>query len=240
MAIFQFITPLWNASQRWLSRTFRRSGIALALIAGLAQPAMRLAPVTALEFPPTRKGAPVRTSGGGSREGSKVLTAILPTDDVHTFTGNEAKLLINLPESLNKSAVLLIMDGDDELFYSEFELPEINGLVGIQLPESVTSQMELGKYYDWEFAVLPDGEIQKEEQVVSGVIQKVEPPELSAQSNPINEAESYAQAGIWQHTVFAIAPKQVEFEAPWMSLLESIKLEDIKTRPWLGVLEVDS
>ena len=154
--------------------------------------------------------------------------------------GTNAKLLINLPETLNKSAILLIMDGDEELFYSEFDLPQINGLVGIQLPASVTSSMELDKYYDWEFAVLPDGDIQKEEQVVRGQIQKVTAPDIQAQSNPINEAESYAQAGVWQHTVFAIAPNQDEFEAPWLSLLESIKLEDIKTRPWLGVLEVDS
>lgn len=230
------------ATLKHLRQFFSRKGvILLPLVTSLIGITPGLSPAQALEFPPTKKGAPARTSGGGVRDPKDVLSVLLPDSGIHSFGSDRVTIFVNVPQGVSQEGFLLVFNDDETLFEQEFQLPKSAGLVGVTLPRSVVESMTLNQIYNWELAVLPDGVIQQEEQVAIGQVQRVDMnTDAGGKSDdPLVSAEYYAQLSIWQETLEAIAPLRQEYLEEWQDLLLSVELKSLIEVPWVGFISLE-
>lgn len=134
-----------------------------------------------------------------------------------------------------------------ELYRSAIVPPTAAGIISIQLPASVPP-LEVGKLYQWFFKVrLQCGsdlaaakpQIQKED--LNGWVQRVSPSlaftNQLKQATPQQQAALYAQNGIWFDALTTLAeqrlthPQAARLLADWQTLLRSIGLESLTTKP---------
>lgn len=230
------------AKMKQILRSAGQKGwILLPVITSLISFAPGMVPGIALEFPPTKKGAPARTSGGGVRDPKDILTVLLPDSGIHSFVGDRVTLFVNVPNGVSQSGFLVIFNDDETLFEQTLELPNSSGLMGITLPKSVADSLALNQVYDWEFAILPDGVIQQEEQVAIGQVQRLEigMGDCPNVEDTLAVAEHFSELSLWQETLMAIAPLNQTYASEWQSLLTSVKLDSLAEIPWVGFVALE-
>ena len=209
-------------------------------------------------FPPTEpRGAPPTTVGGGQRRGGRTgcfnnnppLMALTPTNNIVTTVSANPALFWYVPKTEAKSAEFVLFDSElNELYETTVAVKGTPGIVKLSLPESVA--LETGKEYKWKFSLICDKENSVYTQFVTGLIERTElnleeQTKLAAATEPLKQAEVYAEAAIWQETLSLLA--QLRYERPndlkvnnaWKELLTSVKLDAIATQPLVECCRVD-
>lgn len=214
-----------------------------------------------LTFPPTQpRGAPPRTRAGGQRGGENKpeeptvcltsnlpLTAVTPNNNVVTTVSGNPTLFWYVPKTQAKSAEFVLFDkvfdkeGEkfNEIYRTTMAVKGTPGIVKLSIPASVS--LERGKQYLWTFAVMCNSDFE-EDPLVAGAIERtelnwMEERKLAAAKEPLQKAEVYAEAEVWQETLSLVA--QLRYERPydfrvnnaWRELLSSVQLGAIASEP---------
>jgi hypothetical protein len=206
--------------------------------------------IVAVEFPagPSRD-ATGRTSGGGTRGNSCVqektigLTALMPGNNIGTTVATEPTLFVYVPKNTAQSAELVVIDDAGNPVYSKtFEISTINGIVKVNLPKNAA--LTPGKEYIWQFALVCDGNDRAADKYVQGTLK---PVELSADlqqqlklASPLQQAQLYAEAGIWNETLITLADLRGSNPTEWEELLDSVGLKEISSEPFSSCCNLEN
>ncbi|HEY9851552.1 MAG TPA: DUF928 domain-containing protein [Leptolyngbyaceae cyanobacterium] len=196
-----------------------------------------------LEFPPAEdRGAPSRTTGGGTRgpvcmeDGVLPLTALMPTpNNVGTTATTKPTFFMYVPKTIAKSAEFVVVDETGkEVYLSNFPLPTTNGIVKVDIPAA--SPLEVGKEYTWQFALVCDARERDKDRFVRGTIRPVElssdlKQKLNGAASPLEKAKLLAGAKIWNDTLNILAQLRSTYPAEWQEFLKSVNLEALASQP---------
>lgn len=209
-------------------------------------------PGQAIEFPEMGdRGAPERTSGGGTRgdrcaaDIDDSIQALVPRNNVSTFAGPQAKLWLHMPAELTlHTAEVFVKHPDTHKVVYEYQtaLPKLerDGLIELILPAEKADGSPLiddNQNYFWEFAIICDANDRARDRFIQGFLYKIASDEaLDTQLDAAHRTveplpsdfgeftlEMLASAGLWQDTLsLAIySPKD------WNELLLSVGLEEL-------------
>lgn len=142
-----------------------------------------------------------------------------------------------------------------ELYRSAIVPPDAPGIVSIQLPATVPP-LAAGKLYQWFFKVhlqcasSEAAKPQTQKETLYGWVQRVSPNAAIAsqlkQATPQQQADLYAQNGIWFDALTTLgnlrltSPQDPRLIADWNSLLQSVGLEKLTTKPLIHCCEPSS
>lgn len=227
-----------------------QKSLVLGMIASLIFPSIGMAALpqreglVSIKFPPASgRGAPARTAGGGTRngevkctEGKIPLTALMPTrQNVGITVSPNPTFFVYVPQTTAKKAEFVVVDEEgSDIYVGEFNIPSQAGIVQINLPDTVS--LETASYNTWMFSLICNPENRYEDEFVQGLIQRTE---LSAKdqqnianaNTPLEKAQIYAEAKIWNETLVNLAPVRNSFPESWKQLLESVGLETLVSEP---------
>lgn len=220
----------------------------MALVMGTA---IAILPLVALaqQYVPPRRGIPGRREGAGTRSPNdcilsrKPLTALSPTDSFSTTTSLTLTLFWYIPKTNAATGELRITDDSDKDVYSA--LIPMKGGAGVfsyPLPKSVVADMEPGKEYRWQFALVCNPNQPSQNPFVEGIVQRVKSTDelasaLQKAGNVRDRASIYASSGIWQDAIATLAqerctsPKDPALLTSWNTLLKSVRLEAFAQEP---------
>lgn len=206
--------------------------------------------LVAIEFPagPPRDATGI-TSGGGTRGDSCVvektigLTALMPGNNVGTTVATDPTLFVYVPKNTAKSAELVVIDEDGNQVYSNtFDISNANGIVKVNLPKN--ANLSAGKEYIWQFALVCDSNDRAADRYVQGTLKLVElSSDLQRQlseADPLEQAKLYAEAGIWNETLIAVADMRNSNPTEWEELLDSVGLREISSEPFTSCCSVEN
>lgn len=201
-----------------------------------------------LTFPPTQsRGAPARTIGGGVRgpkpcfTGNHPLTAITPRNNVVTTVAANPTLFWYVPQTDAKLAYFVLFDQDfNEIYRTKMAVQGTPGIMKLSLPASVS--LKTGEAYTWRLAPICDPGNLGGEKFLEGVIERTqlnaqENNQLASVTEPLQKAEIYAKAQIWQETLSIITqlrserPNDSKVNQAWQELLKSVELDQFATEP---------
>ena len=203
-----------------------------------------------IEFPsgPQRESSG-RTEGGGTRApesyctpGQIELTALTPGDNVATTVANNPKFFVYVPEHEAKSAEFEITDKSGNSIYStKLDISETSGIVQLALPKKVS--LTTNKEYIWTFLMICDESDYSANEFVEGIIKKVEISSDLENSlknaSPLEQAEIYAKAKIWNETIATVAELRNSYPTEWEELLKSVGLDKIASEPFAPCCQVE-
>lgn len=254
-----FSRPVFGI-KRWIAGT----SPLVMLLANVVAPL----PSYALEFPDTGdRGAPERTAGGGTRGGlceggdwmQQSINALVPNNNVHTFAGEQASLLVHLADGFEeKSAEIYVQDiRTQTAIYQEQmsldALAEVGGeeygygsIIQVNIP-AISADGELllaiNQDYFWEFAIICNPNDRTQDYIVQGLMTRqqlsAEFSELLAEQPAEHQAELYAEAGLWQETLAIAQSLRPTNTQLWTVLLDSVGLADFSTIPVKECCSVD-
>ncbi|NER04373.1 MAG: DUF928 domain-containing protein [Okeania sp. SIO3C4] len=196
-----------------------------------------------VEFPSGPKRASSgRTSGAGTRApesycapGKTKLTALMPGDNVGTTVADRPKFFVYVPEHEAKSAEFEIVDKSGKSIYlTELDISETSGIIKLALPKNVS--LTTNKEYTWRFAMICDAWDRSADESVEGIVKKVEISSDLENSlknaSPLEQAEIYAKAKIWNETIATVAELRNSYPTEWEELLTSVGLQEIASEPF--------
>jgi hypothetical protein len=172
------------------------------------------------------------------------LTALTPNNNVVTTVSGNPTLFWYVPKTQAKSAEFVLFDKDreklNEIYRTTVAVKGTPGIVKLSIPASVS--LERGKQYLWKFSVICESENGGGAPFVAGAIERtelnwMEQRKLAAAKEPLQKAEVYAEAKVWQETLSLVA--QLRYERPydfrvnnaWRELLSSVQLGAIASEP---------
>lgn len=204
--------------------------------------------LVSVSFPPaSQRGAPARTAGGGQRSPDCVdrknppLTVLAPGNNLGTTISGNPTLFWYVPKTKAKSAEFVVLDdNDDEVYQATLALQGVPGVVKLSLPETVS--LASGKSYRWLLALKCNAKDSSMDEFVTGNLERMElkqedKTKLAEAKEPLQQAEVYAGARIWQETVTILAqlrqarPDDPKVRDAWKELLQSVKLDAIADAP---------
>ena len=241
------IRQYWMAT-KWLGRMLPAALVLVGV--GFSLPSQ------GLEFPKTGgRGAPTRSVGGGTRgeqclasqRGALLLNALTPPDEQITLTASNpnipTSLFFYVPEVMDsKEGELYIGDDEgNEIHRQTVSLGTTPGILEVEIPTQDEVGNPLYKVdtdYEWEFSVVCDPLDREQDRIVQGSLRRVLPSEtLNAQlkttSAPLQQAELYANEGIWQEALTLAAQLNPTNAKPWQDLLTSVGLQDLANEPFI-------
>lgn len=200
--------------------------------------------------PPSGQEKPKATVGGGTRttcflgqeQPKPPLTLLIPGDKSGLTIATRPEFFVYVPSTSATEAEFLLRDPSGDYEYrARYTLPETSGIVKVELPDSQTP-LEVGKNYEWMFAIICDADSRDRDIVDVGAIKVTElsPAQNSQleQAEPLKRAELYAEYGIWHDAVATLASLQCSDQnnqtlETWQQLLQSepVKLDTIATQP---------
>ncbi len=203
-------------------------------------------PGYSLEFPPGGdRGAPARTGSGGVRgdrcqlpSGTR-MSALMPFNNVSTFTGEQASLWIHVPAELSeKSAEIFVSHPQthEVIYQQQMLLPKMTaaGIVKFDLPATKADGTPLllpNQDYFWEVATICDSSDRSRDHVVQGFVHRIEDSESAVDDSSgrslSQQAEQYAAAEIWQQTLDIASTLKATDVTMWSQLLTSVGLESL-------------
>lgn len=210
-----------------------------------------------LTFPPTQpRGAPARTIGGGQR-GTKVcvadnppLTAVTPINNVVTTVAANPTLFWYVPQTEAKAAYFVLFDQDfNEIYRTQIAVKGTPGIIKLSLPASVS--LKTAELYTWRLAIICDPGNKGAERFLEGFIERTQ---LNLQDNaqlvqatePLQKAEIYAKAQIWQETLSILAqlrsdhPNDSKVNQAWQELLKSVELDALSTKSLIECCTIEN
>jgi hypothetical protein len=189
------------------------------------------------------------------------LTALTPNNNVVTTVSGNPTLFWYVPKTEAKSAEFVLFDkvfdkdGEklNEIYRTIVAVKGTPGIVKLSIPASVS--LERGKQYIWKFSVICESENGGGAPFVAGASENdggapfvagaiertelnwMEQRKLAAAKEPLEKAEVYAEAEVWQETLSLMA--QLRYERPydfrvnnaWRELLSSVQLDAIASEP---------
>lgn len=218
--------------------------------------------ITRVNFQPPRRGAPRSTIGLGSRGDCLVnnrLRALTPfpygTTEEATLeltTAAYPTLFVYVPafdqaaQALELTVMRVTPTGEEELYSESFALPAEAGIVGLTPTQTGLPPLQVGDRYHWYVSMVCrslGSADQSGNAIADGWMERVTvDPTLQSRldsANPIEKADLYAQAGIWQDTLVILAelrrtqPNDEILRVIWQELLESVGLRAIAEAPIL-------
>jgi Domain of Unknown Function (DUF928) len=194
-------------------------------------------------------GAPQTTVGGGSRVGTfyvhsestsqrSALIALLPQTYHGTTISEQPTFLVYLPPSNAQEAVFSLKDKAGKLQYlMVVPVAGREGIMSIKLPKTAPT-LEIGKDYQWFFALKVNGQLSPGAPYVDGWVQRIQPPTaLNDQKSPLDQANALARLGVWYDSAAMLAelrsrqPTSELMAKEWSEFLTSVELADIKSAP---------
>jgi hypothetical protein len=210
-----------------------------------------------VKFPPPEDvDAPSSTGGGGTRGGCLMgklpLTPVVPSNDLVTTLSAHPTLFWYVPGTRNQahSALFVLSDSQDKAVYqTKLELKGTPGIVKLSVPTTVSLQPS--KTYKWKFSVLCGLDNEQVGGYVEGSIKRTQlnsqqKAQLARAKDPLQQAEVYAQAGVWQETLTLVTqlrqnrPNDSKIAQAWNELLESVGLKAIASAPLLECCNTDN
>jgi hypothetical protein len=212
---------------------------------GLSQPLSALQrpseQLVSLEFPPVEdRGAPARTAGGGTRGAQCTdwqdlpLTSLVPTNNLGVTVSTDPTLFLYVPKSTAGSAELTVLDeGGNPVYQETFALLGTPGVIRVQVPAAVS--LNVGKTYEWEFALICDPQDRERDRRVWGSLQRVELSQdlkrRVEQAVPLEQAKLYAEQRIWHEALSILAQLRSSNPKEWETFLKSVGLEEVAAKP---------
>ena len=200
-------------------------------------------------FKPQNRGAPPSTAGAGVRSGcvksATPLTALMPGNILPLTVEENPTFLVYIPETQATMAEFVLKDDEDrDVFRRTMPIPATAGIFSFKIAETIPApKLELGKNYQWFFALICQEEDRREDVFVDATMQRTT---LSAdvlkqleKASPNERAGLYANNGIWFEAASTLAelrrdrPKDVKLAANWQELLQSVGLEKFASQPLL-------
>lgn len=223
----------------------------------LAAPQLRgQSQLVSVSFPPaSQRGAPARTAGGGQRSPDCVdrknppLTVLAPGNNLGTTISGNPTLFWYVPQTKAKSAEFVVLDDNqDEVYQTTLALKGVPGVVKLSLPQTVS--LASGKSYRWLLSLKCNAKDSSMDEFVTGNLERMElKPEdktkLAEAKEPLQQAEIYAGARIWQETVTILAqlrqarPDDLKVRDAWKELLQSVNLDAIADAPLVECCTVE-
>ena len=166
-------------------------------------------------------------------------------------------LFVRVPElSGPAKAQLTVQDaaGNVQLYNTEFMLSGEPGILGIQIPDSV-SPLEVGETYLWQMLIQCDAADSDRNIYIGSWLQRIsinalrptenfEPTALIRELNTASERDKpgiYAELGIWQEAVAGLAqlryqnPNEPTIQSDWQILLQETEMSEFLNDPILGI-----
>ncbi len=202
-----------------------------------------------IDFQGGKRSPSGRTSGGGTRGTCDTittninLTALMPGDDnAGTTISTNPKFFMYIPEHEINSAEFEISDKSGKNLYSaNLDISDTSGIVKLTLPKNVN--LKTNKEYAWTFAMVCDPWDRSADQYVQGTIKKVEISSDLENSlknaTPLEQAEIYAKARIWNETIATLAELRTSNPTEWEELLTSVGLKEIASEPFASCCKVE-
>ncbi|NJK39991.1 MAG: DUF928 domain-containing protein [Oscillatoriales cyanobacterium SM2_3_0] len=225
--------------------------------------------------PPKGRGAPRQSVGAGTRgncmatestgsQAQKPLTAIVPVNraDTNNSVGltlsEHPTFLIYIPKTTAKTAEFYLEEelpsavGSSAqakaLYTTQVSLPRQAGFIKVQLPQNNIA-LEPGKIYRWYFTLncsdSNDPTANAGAPFVSGIVQRVDQPDLAQQLSSvpvIQQVALYGKAGIWYDMIAALAdlrrsrPTDATLTTKWVTELSSdvVGLPELSGEPLIS------
>ncbi len=215
--------------------------LSLALATGLTV-GLTGSPSAQAQFRPPNLGTLKTTAGGATRSGTcttekTALTALVPASKMALTTEKYPVFFLYLPKNNAQAAEFTLKDeADRDVYRTTIPLTGRSGVVSFQLPAEAPG-LAVGKDYQWFFNVICQPTDRLRDDFVAAWIRRVEPnPDLSSTLKNAAARQIpnvYAQAGIWQDTLVALAklrrdrPTDFTLNEEWSSLLKSQGLSQI-------------
>ncbi len=169
------------------------------------------------------------------------MLAVLPESFYGTTLSSHPTILVYVPASPAAEAVFSLKDEDENLHY-QMTLPVSGeaGIIAIRVPEDAPA-LEVGKNYQWFFALKLDGNLSPNAPFVDGWVQRIEPSAelmraLEGQT-PVEQSSILAENGVWYDCASMLVDLQINqpsnnaIAAAWAELLESVDLLHLVTEP---------
>ncbi|MGD1808593.1 DUF928 domain-containing protein [Dapis sp. BLCC M126] len=198
-----------------------------------------------VDFEGGKRSPSGRTSGGGTRGPSRSdLIALMPGDDnAGTTIASNPKFFLYVPEHEAKSAEFEIIDKSGKTLYlTNLDVTNTSGIVKLTVPKNVS--LTNNKEYTWRFAIIFDPWDRSADKFVEGTIKKVEIDSQLKNSlknaSPLEQAEIYANAKIWNETIATVAELRTSNPTEWEELLTSVGLKEIASEPFASCCKVEA
>ncbi len=204
-----------------------------------------------INFPRTPVGSPRKAIGGGTRGGgSTAFTVLSPQSNVVTTVSAQPTLFWYIPQTAAKSAEFEVHNAQGKrVYHTTLTLQGIPGVVKLSLPKTVA--LETNKEYQWTLMLQRDSEQEGESLWLQGKIKRTaltsaQKAQLAAARQPLQQAEMYARAGIWQETISILAqlrhdrPRDRNINAAWQELLNSVDLPELANAPLVECCRADN
>jgi hypothetical protein len=247
--------------------TYALRGVAVLLGFGIAcEPFVAMA-----QYIPPKRGIPGRREGAGTRSplcfteqrpSMATLMPIAPLDQFGATVSKTPSFFWFVPATVARSAEFRLVDNyDQELFVQAIPLDGKAGIVSYQLPETLTTRLEMGRQYRWQFGLLCNADDLSPSLFVEGYVERLDPTATPADASTnsrvtlaqvleqtttlSDRAIVYAKAGIWQDAITALVeqrclrPNDAKLKASWVTLLSGqyVKLEQFSQEPLTATCE---
>lgn len=216
------------------------------------------------EPPPGQPGTPGQTGAGGTRgkcpqdrtEPDPPLTLLIPLNKQVLTVVEHPTFFVYIPPTLAQTGQFVLKEkvssSQSKVIYeAKFPLSGTSGIVSLPMPDSA-NKLEIGKNYQWSFALICDPLDRGEDKIQYASIQRTE---LNAnltkeveRSNPLERANLYAKNGIWQDAIATLAelrhsqPNNTNVKVIWEELLQSepVKLDRVAKQPLVNCCQAQN
>lgn len=199
-------------------------------------------------------GLPTHRRDGGTRGGqdscvvnteNQNLIALIPQKNVGKNASTSPKLFFYVPE-LKKSSTLefVLRNKQDQLIYETFFSTEGNGIISIEVPAGVKSNLlETDQNYHWYLSMICNRQQRSRDIVVEGWMRQgrlnLATQKQLKKASSLEKAEVYRQQGFWFDALSALTenPDSVAEETimrqKWSEMLVSAGLETLASKPFI-------
>ncbi|MEM6755168.1 MAG: DUF928 domain-containing protein [Cyanobacteria bacterium P01_C01_bin.38] len=214
----------------------------LSLISAWMTPAQ-----AGINFKPPVTSAPSRSSAGGSRgescaigksnKNNVSIVKLLPKSNIGLTEEQRPSIMVYVPATTARTAFFSIQDENYNHHYqTTLQLPEQPGVIEIKLPSEAPA-LETGKNYQYSLVMICGVDMEPDDPLTSGWIQRVKPKGNLNQKASVELASRLASDGIWFDAVSTLAelrksqPSNQSVVDSWQELLESADLSEIAQEP---------
>lgn len=197
-------------------------------------------------------GLPTHRRDGGSRGSrdncvasaeNQNLIALVPEEIVSVNVSASPKVFFYVPEITDRQTLEFVLRNErDELVYEAFLSTKGEGIVGIEIPAELHSNLlETEPNYHWYLSMICDDRQRSRDIVVEGWMRQAKidsaiQEQLNTASS-IELAELYCDRGFWYDALSALAPQSAAEEPmarqKWTEMLETIGLKTLAAKPFV-------
>ncbi len=213
-------------------------------------------PITSAQvvYPPTEdRGAPERTSGSGSRgcgdyivsDDHNELAALMPANNISTTVDPQTSLYFYVPPTQGSQAELTLYDWTNKnrtpVYQTQLSVKQTSGIVKLTLPKTV--ELKSDNIYVWNFSIYCSSNPNEAYQYADGWLQRVtltaqQQAQLEQRQQPLEQAQLYAEAGIWANALEIVAQLRSSHPQVWQRFLDSVALSHLAQYPMIDYRQV--